>query len=300
MKRRRDSTSSSSGDQNNTKGSSSEQQQSKRKKTTSENNRSAGASNSQPSVSVRLQNADMLSKYRNKNSHIVIENPKSKSNYMGTEISDDDEIWLCEIPNSIDVNSLLGKSLKLGSKKTNIKITNETQVECVSSKFDQQNDAVYANTVSVVFQNDDAKLSLKNLKARGTMSIHKKIDDDPRETIQLHPTVRHQCTIFPESLKVRHPLFGYDFADKIEINERIAQKLAADQAIDNDSYGDDGICIKQEKDDDSSTNVSPKKASKASKSNDKSISIKTEENQTTSRNGLDDDLDRIKQIFQHC
>lgn len=297
MKRRRDSTSSSGGDQNNAKESSSEQQhQSKRKKTTTENNRSA--SKSQPNISVRLQNADMLSKYRNKNSHIVIENPKNKSNYMGTEISDDDEIWLCEIPNSIDVNKLLGKSVKLGSKKSTIKITDETQLECVSSKFDQQNDDIYANTVSVVFQNDDGKLSVKNLKANGRMSIHKKIEDDPRETIQLQPTVRHECTIFPETLRVRHPLFGNRFEDKIKINEQIAQKLATKPAIDNDSHDDDDICIKQEKDD-SSSNVSVKKSSKGSKANDKSISIKTEKNKTA-RNGLDDDLDRIKQIFQQC
>lgn len=307
MKRRRSSTSSQSSsssgsgdsDQNNTK--ESEQPQSKRAKTTGENNRSANKS--QPNISVRLQNADMLSKYRNKNAHIVIENPKTKSNYMATEIADDDEIWLCEIPNSVDVNKLIGKSLKLGSKRNDIKLSDESQLECVSSKFEsQQKDGVYVNTVSVIFQSDDGKLSVKNLKANGQMSIQKKIQDDQRETVQLDPTVRHECTIFPESLRIRHPLFGNNFQDKIKIKQEVTEKLAAaaTQAIDKTSNGGDcdDIQIKQEKDDSSNHN-SPKKSSKTSKSIDTPISVKTEKNKTT-RNGMDDDLARIKQIFQQC
>lgn len=314
MKRRRSSTSSSSsssgGDQQNAKESSSEQPQSKKTKTTGENNRSA--SKSQPAISVRLQNADMLTKYRNKNAHIAIETPKTKSNFISTEISDDDDIWLCEIPHSVDVNKILGKSVRLGNKRCSIKLSDETKLECVASEFDRKNGDVYANTVSVVFQNDDGKLSVRNLKASGRMSIHKKIVDDQRETVELEPTVRHECTIFPESLRVRHPLFGNHFENKIKLEKGVAENLAAatqavdsttcngDEDGDGDGDGDaDYIRIKQEKDDSSSANVTPKKSSKASKSVEKSISIKTEKNPTT-RNGMDDDLARIKQIFQQC
>lgn len=300
MKRRRSSTS-SSGEQADTKNAPSQPHPSKRTRRTSENNRSKSQ------ISVRLQNADMLTKYRNKNPHIIIEMPKNKSNCMGNEIGDDDEIWLCEIPNSIDVEKLIGKSLKLGSKKSTIKITDETQLECVSSKFDQQNGGVYANAMSVVFQNDDAKLSVKNLKALGHMSIHKKIDGNQRETIELSPTVHHECTVFPESLRVRHPLFGNHFEDKIKLSKRIGQRLAEAaveteaemQTIDSGTFG--GIRIKQEKEDNSNVN-SRKKPAKESKSIDKStnksITIKTEKNKTS--NGHDADLARIKQIFQQC
>lgn len=289
MKRRRSSTSSTSSDQNKTKGSSIEAHQSKRKKTTTENNHSTSKSSS--NISVRLQNADMLTKYRNKNAHIVIETPKTKSNYTMNEINDDDEIWLCEIPNSIDVNQLLGKSVKLGSKKTTI---DKTQLECRAESCDHQN-GIYANTVSVISQNDDAKLSVKNLKTAGRMTIHKKIEDDQRETIELSPTVRHECTIFPESLTIRHPLFGNHFKDKIKVDKRIAKKLSAAQVIDHSPYGK-RIRIKQEKED--SINGSPKKSSKASKTIDSSTAIKAEKNKTL--NGHDDDVDRIKQIFQQC
>lgn len=306
MKRKRSpsssSNSSSSGDQSNAKESSEQpsKHQPKKKKTTGENQHNT--SKSQSSVSVRLQNADMLAKYRNKNSHIIIENPKDKSNYLGNDISDDDEIWLCEIPNSIDVNQLLGKSVKLGSRKSFIKVADNTQLKCVSTEYDRRNDVtVYANTVSVVFQDDDAKLSLKNLQPKGQMIIHKHIEDDQRETVELGRTGRHECTVFPESLRVRHPLFGNCFEDKIQLNQRIAEKLSAAQAIDNNSYGD-GIRIKKEKEDSSgssSSSGSSKKQSKEPKSTDKPISIKTEKN-TTQRNGLDDDAARIRQIFQQC
>lgn len=301
MKRRRSPSSSSSGsDQNSPNESASEPPQSKRTKTTGETSRSA--SKSQPNTSVRLQNADMLSKYRNKNSNIAIANPKTKSNFTATGISEDDDIWLCEIPNSVDVNKLLGKSLKLGSKKNIIKISDDTQLDCVSSKWDKQNDGVYANTVSVIFQGDDGKLSVKNLKPSGRMSMHTKIKDEQRETVELEPTVRHECTIFPESLRVRHPLFGNHFEDKVKISKRIAVKLAAaTQATESTSSGDsNGIQIKQEKDDSSSTSGTPKKSSRASKSTDKTNAAKTDKSKTVRNGGMDDDLARIKQIFQQC
>lgn len=297
MKRRRSSSSSGS---DSPKEPASEPPQSKRTKTTGEN--TSSASKSQPNISVRLQNADMLSKYRNKNAHIAIGNPKTKSSFKATEISDDDEIWLCEIPNSVDVNKLLGKSLKLGSKNNIIKTSDDTQLECVSSKFDKLGNGVYANTVSVVFQSDDGKLSVKNLKASGQISMHTKIKDEQRETIELEPTVRHECTIFPESLRVRHPLFGNHFEDKVKINKRIAVKLAAaTQTTESTSYGDsNGIQIKQEKDDSSSTSGTPKKSSKASKSSDKMNAAKTDKSKIARNGGMDDDLARIKQIFQQC
>lgn len=287
MKRRRSSTRSTDSNQTETK----EAHHSKRKKTTTENPRSP--TKSQCNTSVRLQNAHMLTKYRNKNSHIVIENPKTKSNYTANGISDDDEIWLCEIPSSLNVNELLGKTVKLGSKRNTV---DGTKLEYVSSSFDHQSNGVYANTVSVVFQDDDAKLAVKNLKAAGQISFHKKIIEiDRSETVEPTPTVRHESTI--EALTVRHPLFGNRFEDKIQVDERVAQRLAAARMImDNNEYGQ-GIRIKQEAED--STSGSSKKSSKRAKTSHNSVAIKTEKNDTL--NGHNDaDVDRIKQIFQQC
>lgn len=244
---------------------------------------------SQANVTVRLENADMLTKYRHKNPHIKIIRPETTTHFASDEISDDDEIWTCDVPDSIDMTKLVGKSIKLGSKKSIIE-TDDGTIEYSSSKY-ESNDGIYQNTLSIVFQDNDSTLSIKNIKPVGRMSFYKKLNHSD-EPIQLHPTGRHECTLFPANLVLRHPLLGRNYEDKVNVNETIKSKLSEAQTASTQSR----IVIKQEKE---GTNIQPslkKRKKRKDESADNLISHKKPKEEIKTETE-DDDLDRIKQIF---
>lgn len=282
VKSRRSSTSSSGDERNRSRVSTSHMQKE------SEPRMLIEESVSQANVTVRMENADMLSKYRQKNPHIKIMAPQTTTNFASDEISDDDEIWICDVPESIDINKLVGKSIKLGSKKSTIE-TDDGAIGYSSSKY--ESDSIYQNTLSVVFQENDSTLKIKNIKPVGRMAFYQKLNHS-EEPIELQPTGRHECTLFPENLVPRHPLFGRKFDDKISLNETIKSKLSEAQVASLQPT----VRVKQEKDE---TNIhSPSKKPKKRKGEtvDNSIShkkLKVEIKTETE----DDDLNRIKQIF---
>lgn len=267
------------------------------RKTSKTPDKSSSKSSTTPkNLSVRFQNADMLTKYRNKNPHLKIENPRTTSNCLANEIGDDDEIWLCEIPNAIDVDELVGKSIKLGSKKSLMK-TQNGQIECASSKFDSSND-VYQNTLSVVFQNNDSQLSVKNIKPVGRLTLYKKIDDSD-DAIELIPNGRHPCTVFPNNLAVRHPLLGRQFDEQIQISEAIKKKLAEAKVASQKSQS--MVRVKREREEsDNISHTTPRKTKKrkAEPSKEDAATPKKLKKDIKIENGHDDDLVRIKQIFE--
>lgn len=252
------------------------------------------ANKKQANVTVRLENADMLAKYRKKNPHIQIVNPTTTTNFAADEISDDDEIWLFDVPASIDVSKFVGKSIKFGSKKSTIK-TDDGEIEYNSTKFDSSN-GVYQNTLSVAFQNKDAQFSIKNIKPVGQLMFHKKIDTT-EEPIELTPSGRHECTVFPENLKVRHPLLGHQFEDKIKVSKEIKKKLIEAKTASEQSRR--SVRMKQEKEEDvTSSKTSPKKSKKRkAESTEYTSTPKKLKEDIKSENGQDDALDMIKQIF---
>ncbi|XP_055323665.1 uncharacterized protein LOC129578709 [Sitodiplosis mosellana] len=251
------------------------------------------ANKNQANVTVRLENADSLAKYRNKYPHIQIENPKTTTNFAADEISDDDEIWLFDVPATIDVKKLIGKSIKLGSKKSTIK-TDDDEIEYNSTKIDKDD---YQNTLSVVFQNKDAQFSIKNIKPVGRVQFHQKIDDTD-EPVELTPSGRHPCTIFPENLKVRHPLLGHQFEDKIKLSKTIKEKLMEAKTV-SEQESLPSVRAKQEKEENrTSSQISPKKSKKRkAESADDTVAQKKLKEDIKMENGHDDDLAMIKQIF---
>lgn len=240
---------------------------------------------SQANVTVRLENADMLTKYRQKNPHIKIIPPKTTTNFASDEISDDDEIWICDVPDSIDINKLLGKSIKLGSKKSTIE-TDDGAIEYSSSKYESSN-GIYQNTLSVVFQDKDSTFSIKNIKPLGRMSFYKKLNHS-EEPLELQPAGRPECTLFPENLVQRHPLFGRHFDDKINVNEKVKRKLSEAQTASTQPC----IEVKQEAEESPSKRRKKRKGETA----DNSISHKKPKLEIKTE-AEDDDLNRIKQIF---
>lgn len=246
-----------------------------------------------PNATVRLENADMLSKYRVKNPNIKVGHPKTSTNLTADEISDDDEIWICQLPVTMDVNKLIGKSIKLSSKKTTIR-TDDGEIECSSSKFGNSSN-VYDNTVSLVLQNNDSSLSIKNIKPKGQLAFHTKINDID-ESIELTPTGRHECTIFPNNLITRHPLFGRNFTETIQVNEAIQKRLIEAHEI-SKKIENSKTRIKQEKDCSDTPLQTPSKKHKKRKHESVEEDFETPKEKIKIENH-DDDLVRIKNIFQ--
>lgn len=251
------------------------------------------ANPNQSNVSIRLKNADMLAKYRNKNPHIQIVNPTTTTNFAADEISDDDEVWIFKVPASIDATKFVGKTIKFGSKKSTIK-TDDGEIEYNTTQFEPN--GVYQNTLSVAFQNRDGQFSMKNIKPVGQLMFHKKIDNSA-EPIEF-PTKRgrHECTVFPENLKVRHPLLGFQYQDKVELSKTIKKKL--NEAKKASEHSEPSVRIKQEKEDTATkSQTSPKKSKKRKAEEIETIAPKKLKGDIKTENGHDDDLDMIKQIF---
>lgn len=248
----------------------------------------------QANVTIRLENSDALAKFRQRNPDVQIANPTTTSNFTADEISDDDEIWICDIPESIDVDKLVGQSIKLGSKKSTIK-TEDGVIQCTSSKYESTySNGVYQNQLSVIFQNSDGQYSMKNIRPMGRMMFHKKLDNS-EETFE--PTVagRHECTVFPENLVVRHPLLGRHFEDKIKLSKAVQKNLNEAQIASNSQ----AVHVKQEKDESETKSKSSPKKSKKRKGDpiEDSRSSKKRKAEIKTEIAQDDDLDRIKQIF---
>lgn len=245
-------------------------------------------------VTVRLHNADMLTKYKNKNPHLVIEKPKTTTNCLPNELDDDDEVWLCEIPNIVDVNELVGKSIKLGSKKCFVK-TEDGLIECSSEKY--ESDPVYQNTISIVFQKNDAQLAIKNVKPTGRLTFRAKANeliDNPLENAP--QTKPHQSTLFPTNLVSRHPLHGRQFEDSIKVKKSIQKKLKIAEEASMQKATE--TKIKTEKDADITDEVVPttKKSKKRRADSQSNAEVEPKKSRTEIKIENDDDLSWIKSL----
>lgn len=295
VKSRKISTSSSSSvDQSHSETKATTAKQQKQKETrvlVEESNKNVGK---QANVTIRMKNADMLAKYRSNNPDIQIVNPTTTTNFSADEISDDDEIWLFDVPASIDVSKFVGKTIKLGSKKSTIK-TDDGEFEYNSSKFESPN-GINQNTLSVLFQNKDAQFSIKNLKPVGQLMFHQKIDSTDVPT-ELTPRGRHECTIFPQNLKTRHPLLGHQFEDKIELNPTIKNKLTEAKMASEQTQP--SVRVKQEREENGTNSQTTSKKSKKrrTESTEDTVSPKKLKVDIKVESGHDDDLAMIKEIF---
>lgn len=257
--------------------STSEEIQSSPKKTKNQSN----------NISVRLQNTDMFTKYKNKNAHIIIEPPKTTSNCLPIDLSDDDEIWLCEIPSIVNVNELVGKSIKLGSKKCFVK-TDGGQIECASEKYESH--IVYENSMSLAMQDNDGKFTIKNLKPIGRLTFRAKADELLDNPLENAPAVKpHQCTLFPENIVMRHPLHGRQFEDRIKLKKTIQKQLkhAQDASMQK-------LPIKQENTDEAISTV--KKSKKRKADTQETAEIEAKKIKTEIKVEHDDDLSWIKSL----
>lgn len=179
---------------------------------------------SDPDVTVHLRNADMFSRYRTRNPHIAISRPNTTtSNFLPSQLTEDDEVWLFEVPNDINVNDLAGQSFKLGSKSSTLQ-TENFAVECATEKYSD------LKSETLICQDKNAQLVVKNITPVGRVILRKKIEDNTDVPLDSKDFTFRTKVPFPSNLKVRHPIHGANFEDSIDLDESTRGRLQQAQS----------------------------------------------------------------------
>lgn len=171
-------------------------------------------------LTVHLRNADMFAKYREKNPHIAFKNPRTTSNFTPDELSDSDEVWIFEMPNDINPTELIGQTVKLGSRRSALKLSDAGNFECVSEKYDEP------KSVSLVCQKKNSQLTVKNTRPIGRVVLRQKLPASLDIQYDLDESKVNAKVPMPKNLKIRHPIHGVSYAKSIELSESIKEKLA--------------------------------------------------------------------------
>ncbi|XP_046424947.1 uncharacterized protein [Neodiprion pinetum] len=122
------------------------------------------------------------------------------------DISEDEEIWVFDIPKTINPKNFKGQSIKLG-KKNNFQVGNELYETCSSASDSKQH-------LSLVFNTGRRKRPYKtiNVKPAGCVQVRQKLSS----IVDIDLVSPKKASVpFPKNLKLRHPLFGHDYRDKV-------------------------------------------------------------------------------------
>lgn len=126
---------------------------------------------------------------------LTLESTSSILNF--SDISDSEDIWVMDIPKTVNPTELIGQSLVLGDK-SKFKIGEEKY--CAVNRDLKHN-------ITCVFNTSKTKSQYKavNVKPAGSITIRKKLSSIPK----VKPVSLENSSVpFPENVKTRHPLFG--------------------------------------------------------------------------------------------
>ncbi|XP_076651207.1 uncharacterized protein LOC143358160 isoform X2 [Halictus rubicundus] len=119
-------------------------------------------------------------------------------------ISDSEDVWIMDIPKTIDPKDLKGQTLMFGEK---------SKLKIKEDRYYAVNHDTKCN-VTCVFNTGKVKPQYKtvNVKPVGTISVRRKLSGISKiKPMQIENT----SVPFPENLKVRHPLFGVSCKGKV-------------------------------------------------------------------------------------
>ncbi|XP_071867172.1 uncharacterized protein [Bombus fervidus] len=121
------------------------------------------------------------------------------------DLSDSEDIWIMDIPGTIDPNELKGQMLIFG-EKSKFKIKEE--------KYCAVSHKVKCN-VTCVLHTGKVKSRYKtvNMKPAGTITFRRKLSS----ILKTKPMQMEKCSVpFPKNLRTRHPLFGVNYKGNVE------------------------------------------------------------------------------------
>ncbi|KAM7360108.1 uncharacterized protein ACRADG_003374 [Cochliomyia hominivorax] len=128
----------------------------------------------------------------------------------------ENEIWLLQCPKDLDVTQLENETLKMPGR------TNLNNFEAITMEFNegkQQQAFAYCNR--------KGRYALRLLPVRGTIVVRDRLKTAESVTIEraeeLCPPAKR--VPLPSNIRVRHPLLGANYLDKIEMEKSIAKRL---------------------------------------------------------------------------
>lgn len=134
---------------------------------------------------------------------LLIESTDSTFNL--DDISDSEDIWIMDIPRTIDPRELKNQTLVLG-EKSKFKVREE--------RYCTVNNNIKLSA-TCVFNASKAKSRFKtvNIKPAGAITVRRKLSG----VTKIKPMQIENCSVpFPKNLKARHPLFGVNYEGKVK------------------------------------------------------------------------------------
>lgn len=156
-----------------------------------------------------------LNQYLAKGSHLKTLKPNRNPPALTRQgINTEDEVWLFQCPHSVDVEKLVGNTLKLNSQKH----TDPT------TKFEYQSESPVNNQYYTVISKseDKNKHEAFSFRAAGVVRIQHEIPEVVNCDVVEAVTVN---VPYPQNLKIRHPLLGFQFEDKSILSKSVRRSL---------------------------------------------------------------------------
>uniref|UniRef100_A0A182IRQ2 Uncharacterized protein n=1 Tax=Anopheles atroparvus TaxID=41427 RepID=A0A182IRQ2_ANOAO len=129
----------------------------------------------------------------------------------------DEDTWIVQCPASVDIHSaLLNKKLNLSAPRSRIKHCSVPLEAHVKRNSDEKAIGLMCGT------------QIKSFCPAGFVRITETLADAPVE-VELPTESCHVEVPFPEDIRQRHPLLGYDYQETITVPDRVKQRLALAQ-----------------------------------------------------------------------
>ena len=140
-----------------------------------------------------------------KKEDLIVESTDSTLNF--DDISDNEDVWVMDIPTTIDPRELKGQTLVFG-EKSKFKVKEE--------RYCAVNHDVKCN-ITCVFNTGKEKSRYKavNVKPVGAITIRRKLSGISKTRPM---QIENSSVPFPENLKTRHPLFGVSY-EKVKLKK---------------------------------------------------------------------------------
>ncbi|CAK9808462.1 hypothetical protein ANTQUA_LOCUS5611 [Anthophora quadrimaculata] len=132
---------------------------------------------------------------------LIVEN--TDSIFSLSDLSDSEDIWIMDVPATIDPKKLKGQTLMFGDK-SKFKVNEE--------KYYAVNHEVKCN-ITCVLKTDNKKSHYKtvNIKPAGAITVRRKLSSISK----IKPMqIENYSVPFPKNLRIRHPFFGVNHKGK--------------------------------------------------------------------------------------
>ncbi|XP_032663336.1 uncharacterized protein LOC116840581 [Odontomachus brunneus] len=131
---------------------------------------------------------------------------ESSESFSLNDISDNEEIWIMDIPKSIDPKELHGQKITLGDK-SKIKIKGERY--CTTAHNFKCNITCVLSTGK-----EEPLYKTVNIKPAGLLTVRRKLSVASKMK-PISSDKNSSIPLFPNELKIRHPLLGINYDSKV-------------------------------------------------------------------------------------